>query len=544
MTSTPSSASAAPCLVVRDLAIDLPAGADRAHAVHGISFDVMPGQVVCLLGESGSGKSVIAQAAMGLLPASLRPSAGCIEVQGEDVLAASPARLRALRGARMAMVFQEPMTALNPVMRCGAQVDEILAEHTALKAAERRRRVLEIFERVRLPEPQRIYDAYPHQLSGGQRQRIVIAIALILRPALLICDEPTTALDVTTQAEILALIREMQQENGTAVLFITHDFGVVADIADRVVVLQLGRQVESGPKDEVLRRPKEAYTRMLLAAVPQLAPVQRPPVDRQAPLLDARGVGKVYRSGSWPGKRRAVHAAADVSLRLHAGETVGIVGESGSGKSTVARCIARLIEPTDGDIRVPGIAQHGGRAERSAFRRLVQVVFQDPNRSLNPRRTVGQSIVEGPVNFGVPHDQAWQRAEALMALVRLRPEVLHRYPSEFSGGQRQRLCIARALACEPRVLIADEAVSALDVSVQDQILKLLAEIQQRLSIGILFITHDLRVASQICDRLIVMHKGRIVEEGSAHDVLLSPREAYTRTLLAAAPGQGYAFGAG
>ncbi len=544
MTSSVAPSSIAPCLSVRDLAIDLPAGADRAHAVHGISFDVMPGQVVCLLGESGSGKSVIAQAAMGLLPASLRPSAGCIEVQGENVLAADAKRLRALRGARMAMVFQEPMTALNPVMRCGAQVDEILAEHTALKASERRRRVLEIFERVRLPEPQRIYDAYPHQLSGGQRQRIVIAIALILRPALLICDEPTTALDVTTQAEILALIREMQQENGTAVLFITHDFGVVADIADRVVVLQLGRQVESGPKDEVLRRPKEAYTRMLLAAVPQLAPVQRPPVDRQAPLLDARGVGKVYRSGSWPGKRRSVHAAADVSLRLHAGETVGIVGESGSGKSTVARCIARLIEPTDGDIRVPGIAQRGGRAERSAFRRLVQVVFQDPNRSLNPRRTVGQSIVEGPVNFGVPHDQAWQRAEALMALVRLRPEVLHRYPSEFSGGQRQRLCIARALACEPRVLIADEAVSALDVSVQDQILKLLAEIQQRLSIGILFITHDLRVASQICDRLIVMHKGRIVEQGTAQEVLLSPQEAYTRTLLAAAPGQGYAFGRG
>ncbi|MET3496172.1 ABC transporter ATP-binding protein [Variovorax boronicumulans] len=537
----------APCLVVRDLRIDLPTGADRPHAVDAISFDVMPGQVVCLLGESGSGKSVIAQAAMGLLPPSLVPSGGCIEVQGENVLAASASRLRALRGARMAMVFQEPMTALNPVMRCGAQVDEILAEHTRLGAAERRQRVLGIFERVRLPEPQRIYDAYPHQLSGGQRQRIVIAIALILRPALLICDEPTTALDVTTQAEILALIREMQQENGTAVLFITHDFGVVADIADRVVVLQLGRQVESGAKDEVLRRPKEAYTRMLLDAVPRLEPALRAPLAPSQPLLDARGVSKTYRSGSWPGKRRTVQAATDVSLQLHAGETVGIVGESGSGKSTVARCIARLIEPTAGDIRVPHSQAHGagtGAAGRSAFRRMVQVVFQDPNRSLNPRRTVGQSIVEGPVNFGVPPAEAWRRAEALMGLVRLQPEVLHRYPSEFSGGQRQRLCIARALACEPRVLIADEAVSALDVSVQDQILKLLAEIQQRLSIGILFITHDLRVASQICDRLIVMHKGRIVEEGSAHEVLQSPRESYTRSLLAAAPGQGYAFGGG
>jgi peptide/nickel transport system ATP-binding protein len=543
--STPRPAAGSPCLVVRDLCIDLPEGADRPHAVSGVSFDVMPGQVVCLLGESGSGKSVIAQAVMGLLPDALKPSGGRIEVLGENVLAADAAHLRAWRGARMAMVFQEPMTALNPVMRCGAQVDEMLAEHTALGAAERRQKVLAIFARVKLPEPERIYDAYPHQLSGGQRQRIVIAIALILRPALLICDEPTTALDVTTQAEILSLIREMQQENGTAVLFITHDFGVVADIADHVVVLQLGRQVESGLKDDVLRRPKEPYTRMLLDAVPRLEPASRPPVADAPPLLDARGVTKTYRSGSWPGKRRTVHAATDVSLKLHAGETVGIVGESGSGKSTVARCIARLIEPTGGEVWVPHLeAQHAPRARLSAFRRMVQVVFQDPNRSLNPRRTVGQSIIEGPMNFGLSPEKAWQRAEELMDLVRLKPEVLHRYPSEFSGGQRQRLCIARALACEPQVLIADEAVSALDVSVQDQILKLLAEIQQRLSIGILFITHDLRVASQICDRLIVMHKGRIVEQGTARDVLLSPQEAYTRSLLAAAPGQGYAFGQG
>ena len=543
--STTPPTAGSPCLVVRDLCIDLPQGADRPHAVSGVSFDVMPGQVVCLLGESGSGKSVIAQAVMGLLPDALKPSGGRIEVLGENVLAADAAHLRAWRGARMAMVFQEPMTALNPVMRCGAQVDEMLAEHTALGAAERRQKVLAIFARVKLPEPERIYDAYPHQLSGGQRQRIVIAIALILRPALLICDEPTTALDVTTQAEILSLIREMQQENGTAVLFITHDFGVVADIADHVVVLQLGRQVESGPKDDVLRRPKEPYTRMLLDAVPRLEPASRPPVANAPPLLDARGLTKTYRSGSWPGKRRTVHAATDVSLQLHAGETVGIVGESGSGKSTVARCIARLIEPTGGEVWVPHLeAQHAPRARLSAFRRMVQVVFQDPNRSLNPRRTVGQSIIEGPVNFGLSPDKAWKRAEELMDLVRLKPEVLHRYPSEFSGGQRQRLCIARALACEPQVLIADEAVSALDVSVQDQILKLLAEIQQRLSIGILFITHDLRVASQICDRLIVMHQGRIVEQGTARDVLLSPREAYTRSLLAAAPGQGYAFGQG
>jgi len=531
-----------PCLSVRGLRINLPAGADRAHAVNGISFDVGPGEVVCLLGESGSGKSVIAQAVMGLLPAALVPSGGVIELQGENLLNATPARLRALRGSRMGMVFQEPMTTLDPVMTCGAQVEEVLIQHTDLNKAARRQSVLDIFARVRLPDPQRMYAAYPHELSGGQRQRIVIAIALILRPSLLICDEPTTALDVTTQAEILKLIRELQQENGTGVLFITHDFGVVADIADRVVVMQLGQQVESGDKTEVLQYPREPYTRSLLQAVPELKPM-RPAITVERPLLlEARSLGKQYSTGSWPMRRRVVDAARDVSLRLHAGETLGIVGESGSGKSTVARCIAQLIEPTQGQVTLQSLeSTTSNRDRRSAFRRSVQVVFQDPNRSLNPRRTVGQSIVEGPINFGVTKEKAWQRAEELMALVRMRPDALHRYPSEFSGGQRQRLCIARALACEPKVLIADEAVSALDVSVQDQILKLLEDIQKRLAIGILFITHDLRVASQICDRLVVMHQGRIVEQGSASDVLLQPQQDYTRSLLAAAPGQGWTF---
>jgi peptide/nickel transport system ATP-binding protein len=535
--------SALPCLSVRDLRIDLPKSADRVHAVDAISFDVMPGEVVCLVGESGSGKSVVAHAVMGLLPGALVPSNGQITLLGEDVLQASASRLRQLRGTRMAMVFQEPMTALNPVARCGAQVGEMLALHTDMGAAERREKVLEIFEKVRLPEPERIYEAYPHQLSGGQRQRIVIAIALILRPALLICDEPTTALDVTTQAEILKLIRDLQQDHGTGVLFITHDFGVVADIADKVVVLQLGKQVESGLKDDVLRRPDAPYTQMLLNAVPRLYPARPDLAPAPTLLLVAKGISKIYRSGAWPAKKRDVHAAEDVTIRLHAGETVGIVGESGSGKSTVARCIASLIEPTSGTVVVPiDPSCKTARARLSAFRKAVQVVFQDPNRSLNPRRTVGQSIIEGPVNFGLSPHQAWRRAEELMDLVRLRPDALHRYPSEFSGGQRQRLCIARALACEPKILIADEAVSALDVSVQDQILKLLEDIQRRLGIGILFITHDLRVASQICNRIVVMHKGRIVEQGAARDVLLHPSQDYTRTLLAAAPGQSWSFG--
>ena len=532
----------APVLSVRDLAIALPPGGDRAHAVAHISFDVPPGKIVCLLGESGSGKSVIANAVMGLLPPGLVPVRGVIELQGENLLAAPQGRLRALRGPAMAMVFQEPMTALNPVMTCGAQVDELLRTHTAWGAAERKAHIIAIFERVRLPEPERIYASYPHQLSGGQRQRIVIAMALILKPALLICDEPTTALDVTTQAEILRLILELQTESGTAVLFITHDFGVVAEIADEVVVLQLGAMIEKGDKMAVLTAPREPYTKMLLDAVPELSAPRRPPVADAYPLLNAVKICKTYVTGSWPGKRRTVNAARDVTLEVRPGETVGIVGESGSGKSTVARCIARLIDPTSGDIFADGrsVAHATGRA-LSPFRRTVQVIFQDPYRSLNPRQTVGASIVEGPVNFGTPHDQAWARAEELMHLVRLSPDALRRYPSEFSGGQRQRISIARALACEPKVLIADEAVSALDVSVQAQILRLLDEIQQRLKIGILFITHDLRVASQICDSVLVMSQGEIVERGMVKDVFFAPQHDYTRKLLAAAPGRDFAF---
>ncbi|VTU25202.1 ABC transporter ATP-binding protein [Variovorax sp. PBL-E5] len=532
-----------PVLSVQELCVALPGGADRPFAVQRISFDVRAGETVCLLGESGSGKSVIAHATMGLLPKGLRASSGRILLHGDDVLQLSEPQLRSRRGAAMAMVFQEPMTALNPVRRCGDQVDEMLRQHTRLQAAQRRARVLAIFEHVQLPEPERIWASYPHQLSGGQRQRIVIAMALILKPALLICDEPTTALDVTTQAEILKLIAQLQSENGTAVLFITHDFGVVAEIADRVVVLQLGHMVEQGNKLEVLRAPREPYTRMLLAAVPELGRHARAPLPGGDALLDARAVSKTYVSGAWPGRRRVVHAAHEVSLTVHPGETVGIVGESGSGKSTVARCIARLIEPSSGDIVAGGMSVAGlsGRA-LSPFRRRVQVVFQDPYRSLNPRQTAGASIIEGPLNFGVPRAEAWARAEDLMRLVRMKPDALHRYPSEFSGGQRQRISIARALACEPQVLIADEAVSALDVSVQAQILDLLNDIQQRLSIGILFITHDLRVASQICDRVIVMQRGRIVEQGPVGDVFFAPGDPYTKALLAAAPGRGFAFG--
>jgi peptide/nickel transport system ATP-binding protein len=533
-------------LAIDGLGITLPHGADRAWAVRDISLAVNAGEIVCLLGESGSGKSIIAQTVMGLLPAHVRAAEGAVRLLGENVLAYAPEQLRAVRGVRMAMVFQEPMTALNPVMTCGTQVDEMLTQHTRLAADDRRRKILDIFAQVKLPDPDRIYASYPHQLSGGQRQRIMIAMALILEPALLIADEPTTALDVTTQAEILRLIRTLQREHNTGVLFITHDMGVVAEIADRVVVLQLGRMVEQGPRLDVLQAPKEAYTRMLLDAVPSLDPPEHQPPAVAAgarPVLEVRGLGKTYVGRSWFGRHREVVAATDVDLTVQRGETVGIVGESGSGKSTVARCIVRLIDPTAGTIEVQGKPMHGQSiAALKPMRKKVQIVFQDPYRSLNPRQTVGAAIIEGPMNFGAVREAAWQRAEALMDLVRLSPSVLARYPSEFSGGQRQRICNARVLAMDPELLICDEAVSALDVSVAAQILDLLAEIQQRLHLALLFITHDLRVAAQICDRVIVMEKGRIVEQGTTHAVFTQPQQPYTRALLAAAPGRAFAFG--
>ena len=524
-------------LQLANLTIALPRGADRAHAVQDVSFTVAANEIVCLVGESGSGKSVIAHATMGLLPPALRVTGGSIKLAGEELVGASEKRLEALRCTRMAMVFQEPMTALNPVMRCGEQIDEVLRRHTKLHADARRAKILEGLRDVRLPDPERMAASYPHQLSGGQRQRIMIAMALVLDPKLLIADEPTTALDVTTQAQILALIRDLMREHGTGVLFITHDFGVVAEIADRVAVLKAGQLVEFGSATDVLRTPRHEYTKMLIAAVPSMTPRQRAVVDTP-PLVQTRGLAKTYVQGGWLGDRRAVAAAQDVAITIRRGETLGIVGESGSGKSTVARCIARLVDPSAGSVVIDGleVAKLPRRRLRE-MRRIVQIVFQDPYRSLNPRRTVGASIIEGPMNFGLAREPALQRARALMDLVRLDPAALDRYPHEFSGGQRQRICIARALAMEPKLLVADEPVSALDVSVQAQVLKLLDEIRQRLALTMLFITHDLRVAAQVCDRIAVMHDGRVVEEGPVAAVYAQPQHAYTRALLAAAPGR-------
>ncbi|MGE0751803.1 MAG: ABC transporter ATP-binding protein [Variibacter sp.] len=533
-----------PVLAVEGLTVRLPAHADRMNAVEDVSFTVGAGEIVCVVGESGSGKSVTAHTVMGLLPkGQLTPTAGRILLEGEDLLKKSPTELRKLRGDRMGMIFQEPMTALNPVLKVGEQIEEVLTIHTPLDAQARRRRVLDTMAAVHLPDVERLIDAYPHQLSGGQRQRIMIAAALVLDPVLLIADEPTTALDVTTQAQILKLVRELMERRNTGVLFITHDFGVVAEIASRVVVMQRGRVVEQGAAHEVLRAPKHDYTRMLVRSVPSLTPPEIETKAAEAVALETRGLSKTYVVGGFLGKRQEVRAASNVNIAVKRGETVGVVGESGSGKSTVARCIARLIDPSDGAILIEGAdVAKLGPAALHPHRKRVQIVFQDPYRSLNPRRTVGASIVEGPMNFGLSREDAFTRAADLMRLVELDPAALSRFPHQFSGGQRQRICIARALTMEPDILIADEAVSALDVSVQAQVLRLLKNVREKFNLAVLFITHDLRVAAQICDRIAVMQKGEVVEEGAASDIFRAPKHPYTRALFDAAPGRDFAFG--
>ena len=524
-------------LAIENLSVRLPGGAERAHAVEDLSLTLGRGEILCLVGESGSGKSITAQAVMGLLPANLPPPRGEVRFEGRNLLALSERERRDLTGRQLAMIFQEPTAALNPIFRVGEQVAETFRLHTDLPASDIRAKVLDLFGEVRLPDPERLYHAYPHQLSGGQCQRVMIAIALALDPALLVADEPTTALDVTTQAQILRLMLELRERHGAGILFITHDFGVVAEIADRVAVMQRGRLVEEGARDAVLNRPREAYTKALIAAVPTLDP--RAARHRSgATVVTASRVLKRFRPSGLFGRGRAVTAVDTVDVAIRRGETLGLVGESGSGKSTLAQCLIRLVEPDGGEIRLGDVSFSGlgGAALREA-RRRVQIVFQDPYSALDPRQSVGEAIAEGPIIHGVPRREAKERAQGLLEAVGLDPAAADRFPHEFSGGQRQRICIARALAPEPDLLIADEAVSALDVSVQAQILALLARMQERLGFAMLFITHDLRVAAQVCDRIAVMRGGRIVEEGEPAAMFAAPREAYTRELLGAVPGR-------
>ena len=531
-----------PILKIEGLRVSLPPGADRPLALDGLDLTVAPGEIVCLVGESGSGKSLAANAILRLLPQQVPVTGGRILLDGEDVATRSEAQMRALRGAKAAMIFQEPMTALNPQKTVGWQIDEVLRLHTDLDRRARRARVLDILRDVHIPDPESAINAYPHQISGGQRQRVMIAMALVLNPRLLIADEPTTALDVTTQKRILGLIRELQQKHGTGILFITHDFGVVAEIADRIAVLRLGELVETGPADQILNHPRHPYTQALIAAVPALTPPPQRAKSDAPVVLSARGLQKTFaaRGGLLSGRRKAVVAVADLGFDLRRGETLGVVGESGSGKTTVSRIVTRLLQADAGSVDLNGRdLLAAGRRELRAARCDIQMVFQDPMASLNPRKRVLDLIAQGPIVQGVPRAEAHARARALLELVELTQAAADRYPHEFSGGQRQRIGIARALAMQPKVIVADEPVSALDVSVQAQVLRLLADLRARLDLSLLFVTHDLRVAAQLCDRILVMQKGHVVESGPTAQVFSDPQHPYTRALLASIPGRGW-----
>lgn len=533
-------ANGAPILDIRNLKVRLPGGGDRCYAVDDVSFTVHAREIVCIVGESGSGKSVTSSAVMGLLPKGvLTLESGQILLAGRDITHAGRDELQTLRGNRMAMIFQEPMTALNPLMRVGDQIAEVFEFHAkGLDRATVSRRVLALLSDVRLPNPEKLQHAYPHQLSGGQRQRVMIAMALVMEPGLIIADEPTTALDVTSQAQVLRLLNDLRGRHENGVLFITHDFDVVAEIADRVVVMQSGRIVEQGTATAVLERPQHPYTQRLLAARPRGDFRAKALAPSGTPALEVRDLTLRFETRSlFKSKRRSVDALGGVSLQLARGETLGIVGESGSGKTTLGRCLARFATPTSGEILIDGqpVSRLAARDARS-YRKRVQMVFQDPFRSFNPRRKVGRTLAEGPLNFGADAAQVHTRMLEMLELVSMDAGALDRFPHEFSGGQRQRLSIARALMMEPEILIADEAVSALDVSVQAQILDLLESIRERLGVSILFITHDLRVAARLCHRIAVMQRGKVVEIGAARDVFLRPSSDYTRELVASIPG--------
>ena len=528
---------AEPLVSIRNLTVALPQGADRPLAVETVSLDVGRNQIVCIVGESGSGKSVTAHAIMGLLPRGVTAAGGQILFGGVDLLREPPEALRKRRGRDMAMIFQDPMAALNPVVCIGRQVTEQIRAHRAISEHQALNQAGELLGQMGLKDIAGLLKAYPHQLSGGQRQRVMIAMALSLSPQLLIADEPTTALDVTTQAQILKLIKRIQAEREMSVLLITHDFGVVADMADRVAVMRHGRVLESGPTRSVLGSPSHSYTRALIAAVPHGECALPPPPDAR-PLVQVTGLTKRFRRGGLFSRGSVTTAVDDVSLTLSKGETLGIVGESGSGKSTLARCVIRLLDPDAGEVLLDGAdIAHMSSANLRPLRRRIQMVFQDPFSSLNPRQSVGDIITAGPRAYGEDPKQARARAADILQLVGLNPQVMDRLPHEFSGGQRQRIGLARALMLKPDVLIADEPVSALDVTVQAQVLKLLDDVRKQMNLAMLFITHDMRVAAQVCHRVMVMRHGKVVECGPTRDIFAAPSNDYTKALLAAIPGR-------
>jgi len=526
-------------LTVRDLRVGFATEDGPVQAVDGVSFELAPGEVLAIVGESGSGKSVTARTIVGLTrDARVEGSA---RLESAELVGAGERQLQRVRGERIAMVFQDPMTSFNPVYRVGAQIVEAIRAHRDTGRDEARAQAIELLDSVGIPDAALRIDSYPHEFSGGMRQRAMIAMALALDPEILIADEPTTALDVTVQAQILALLRRLNRERGLATILITHDLGVVAEIADRVLVMHEGRIVERGSLDEVFYAPKDPYTRSLLGAVLRLdsAPPLRTARESE-PLLEVTDLVKSFggRRGLLPGRGSAgVRAVDGVSFSLRRGETLGLVGESGCGKSTLCRSALQLIEPTSGSVRFEGREIAGlSRREMRPLRREMQIVFQDPYASLNPRKRIGQIVGEPLRLQGAAGGAELRRqVQELLDRVGLEPGHYNRFPHEFSGGQRQRIGIARALAPRPKLIVADEPVSALDVSIRAQILDLLSELQDELGLTYLFVAHDIGVVRHVSDRIAVMSEGRIVEEGPADRVCEHPIDPFTRKLLAAVP---------
>lgn len=566
-----------PILKVENLSVHFTNDQGTSTAIKNISFQIPKGKICGIVGESGSGKSVSSLSIMGLL-AKNASIEGSIKFnnnhQSLDLLSLSESELSKLRGAKIAMIFQEPMTSLNPVLTCGYQIIEVLQLHLGLSYEDAKQKTIALFEEVKLPRPEKIVDSYPHELSGGQKQRVMIAMALSCNPDLLIADEPTTALDVTVQKSIVELLLQIKEVRKMSMIFITHDLGLIAEIADEIIVMYKGEMIEQGDAKSLLHHPKHPYTKGLIACRPSLKQslkrlptmsdfmdsdehsteinistylkteqdvlARRADIYAKTPILKVSNIKKYYpiRKGFFSKSTEFVKAVDDINLVLYPGETLGLVGESGCGKSTLGRCILKLIEPTDGTIEFEGNdITKISNSEMRKLRTKMQIVFQDPYSSLNPRLTVGQAIIEPMMVHGLHHNYAQRKAKCIELLenVGLLPSHFDRYPHEFSGGQRQRVCIARALALEPKLIICDESVSALDVSVQAQVLNLLSDIRDKYSLSYIFISHDLSVVKHFSDRLIVMNKGKIVEEGYPDEVYANPKQEYTRQLIEAIP---------
>ncbi|MEZ0168461.1 dipeptide ABC transporter ATP-binding protein [Microvirga sp. TS319] len=541
LTPSSSNASDIPLLEISNLSVAYRAGGEFHRVVHNVSLRVRPGEVVALVGESGSGKTTTAQAVIGLLAENARLESGAIRLNGTNILEWSQKRLATIRGRGISLVPQDPTSSLNPVRTIGSQVAEVLQIHRQGSAKEIEARVIELLTRVGLPQPELRVRQYPHELSGGMRQRVLIAIAVALRPALIVADEPTSALDVTVQKRILDLIDGLRAEYGTAVLLVTHDLGVAADRADHLVVLKNGRVQEQGPTAEVLANPRSDYTRKLLADAPSLGKVRPTSRTRRASASEnAIVVENLVQEFSAAGGQDTFRAVDRISFAVQRGTTHAIVGESGSGKTTTARTIAGFQKPSSGRILVNGIDVTTLRGEElRRFRKTIQLVYQNPFASLDPLQTVFQIVEEPLLNFSpLPREDRARKVHDFLERVGLPQAVLSRRPRALSGGQRQRVAIARALVLDPQILVMDEAVSALDVTVQAQILGLLDELQKDLGLTYLFISHDLAVVHQISDTVSVLHNGRQVDSGSVEDVFLRPRSTYTRELIAAIPGQG------